>query len=385
MTFEWVAEQAEFERIVDELCGVERYAIDTEFHRERTYYPRLALVQIGWGGRIVLVDPLAVDVTSLRRLFAAPAVAVFHAAQQDLDVLTHVCGGVPEQLLDTQIMAAFVGYSTPSLSALLQGELGLSAPKGDRLTDWLRRPLTAEQQRYAANDVAHLLEVTDRLEAELGELGRLEWAKAACDEARRRPVGPVDPETAWLRIKDVRLLPARSRGVAQSLAAWRERRAAASDVPPRQVLSDLAVVGIAQRRPTVLADLAHARGVDERHSRGGIATEILAAVRDGLDREVSLPVPEGEELDRTLRPAITLVSAWVAEVARRERIDAAMVATRADLVAFLRRDPAARLAQGWRHELLGADVEAIVAGRAALGFDGRGGLRLTAVDRPDAG
>jgi len=380
VTFEWVADQATFESIVDELCAEPRYAIDTEFHRDRTYYPKLALVQIGWGGRIVLIDPLAVDVRSLRRLFASPSIAVFHAAQQDLDVLTHVCGAVPEFMFDTQIAAGFIGYSTPSLASLLQGELNVSASKGDRLTDWLRRPLTAEQQQYAANDVAHLLELHDRLVASLVGRGRLEWAADACEELRTRPAGAIDPEQAWLRLKDVRVLKAKARGVAQAVAAWRERRAAQADVPPRQILPDLAVLGISQKHPTTVAELSHARGVDERHSRGALGTEIVAAVKDGLGRDVSLPASDGDDLDRALRPAVTLVSAWVGEVARTEKIDATLLATRNDLVSLLRGDPAARLASGWRHELLGDGIRRLVEGRAALTFDGRGGLRLVPVD-----
>jgi ribonuclease D len=380
VTFEWVADQATFERIVDELCAEPRYAIDTEFHRERTYYPKLALVQIGWRGRIVLVDPLAVDVRSMRRLFASPSLAVFHAAQQDLDVLTHVCGAVPEHMFDTQIAAGFIGYSTPSLASLLQGELNVSASKGDRLTDWLRRPLTAEQQQYAANDVAHLLELHDRLVVSLTARGRLEWATDACEELRTRPAGAIDPEQAWLRLKDVRVLKSKARGVAQAVAAWRERRAAQADVPPRQILPDLAVLGIAQKHPTTVAELGHARGVDERHSRGALGTEIVAAVKDGLGRDVALPTSDVDDLDRALRPAVTLVSAWVGEVARTEKIDATLLATRNDLVSLLRGDPAARLASGWRHELLGDGIRRLVEGRAALTFDGRGGLRLVPVD-----
>ncbi|MCB0999290.1 MAG: ribonuclease D [Acidimicrobiales bacterium] len=379
MTHRWIATQDEFEAVVDTLSGVERYAIDTEFHRERTYFPKLALVQLGWDDQIVLVDPIAVDVTPLRRLFASPAVAVFHAAQQDLDVLTHSVGSVPARMFDTQLAAGFTGYSTPSLQSLLHAELGVNASKGDRLTDWLRRPLTADQQVYAAGDVAHLLELHDRLTAQLTALGRLTWASDACEELRTRPTGAIDPEQAWLRLKDVRVLKARSRGVAQAVAAWRERRAASVDVPVRQILPDLAILGIAQKHPSTPAELAHARGVEERHSRGAIGAEILAAVQAGLARDVSVPVPEGDELDRSLRPAVTLVSAWVSEVARAERIDTALLATRADLVALLRGDREARLASGWRAELLGDGVRSLVEGRAGLTFDGRGGLRLIPV------
>ncbi len=380
MTFRWVADQAEFEAIVDTLCAQDRYAVDTEFHRERTYYPKLALLQIGWADQIVLIDPLAIDMSPLRRLFASDALAVFHAAQQDLDVLTYVCGAVPSKMFDTQLAAGFVGYGTPSLLALLQSELNVTASKGDRLTDWLRRPLTAEQQLYAAGDVAHLLELQDRLVAKLASRGRLDWALDACEELRTRPAGASDPEQAWLRLKDVRILKAKSRGVAQAVTAWRERRAAEADVPPRQVLPDLAILGISQKHPTTTAELSHSRGVDERHSRGAISLEIIAAVKEGLTRDVAVPMPDGDELDRSLRPAVTLVSAWVAEVARTEHIDTALLATRADLVALLRGDANARLATGWRHDLLGDGIRRLVEGRAGLTFDGKGGLRLIAVE-----
>jgi ribonuclease D len=376
VTHRWVATPREFDDVVEVLSVAPRYAIDTEFHRERTYFPKLALVQLAWDDQIVLVDPLAVEVTSLRRLFASPALAVFHAAQQDLDVLTHSVGQVPTRLFDTQLAAGFVGYSTPSLSSLLHSELGVSASKGDRLTDWLRRPLTADQQRYAAGDVAHLLELHDRLTSKLTALGRLEWALDACEELRTRPTGATEPDQAWLRLKDVRVLKAASRGVAQAVAAWRERRAASVDVPVRQILPDLAILGIAQKPPSTVAELTQARGVEERHSRGAMGQEILAAVRDGLGRDAQIPSPDAEDLDRALRPAVTLVSAWVSEVARAERIDTALLATRADLVALLRGDRDARLATGWRAELLGDGIRSLVEGRAGLTFDGRGGLKL---------
>ncbi|NCW48696.1 MAG: ribonuclease D [Actinobacteria bacterium] len=161
---EWVDDQSAFERILTEVSGVDRYAIDTEFHRERTYFPALALVQIAWGDRIVLVDPLAVDVTAMADLFHSEVEAVFHAAQQDLDVLTYAVGAVPDHFFDTQLAGGFLGYGTPSLVSLLSAELGVSPAKGDRLTDWLRRPLTEAQRSYAASDVAHLLPSTCRFD-----------------------------------------------------------------------------------------------------------------------------------------------------------------------------------------------------------------------------
>ena len=376
MTYQWIATQNELLDLVDVLMAEPRYAFDTEFHRERTYYPKLALAQFAWPGGTALVDPLAVDVTALRPLLESDTQCVLHAAQQDLDVLTHSCGAVPKRLFDTQLAAGFIGYGTPSLASLLQGELKVTVPKGDRLTDWLRRPLTDDQKSYAASDVAHLLELQDRITAQLERTGRVSWAEAACEELRVKPGSGTDPDGAWLRLKDVRVLKPKARGVARSVAAWRERRAMSVDSPVRQILPDLAILGIAQKQPQSVEELAHARGIDERHWRGNLGREIIAAVIDGMQNEVHLPANDVEELDRNLRPAITLVSAWVSELARNEKIDTALLGTRGDIVALLRKDPDARLSIGWRAELLGDQVQRLVDGAAALTFDGKGGLRL---------
>ena len=378
----WVDQQDELESIVIELLDQPRYAIDTEFHRERTYFPALALVQIAWPDNLVLIDPLALDITALRPLFESDVVAVFHAAQQDLDVLTHAVGAVPERFFDTQIAGGFVGYGTPSLVSILNGEIGVNPPKGDRLTDWLRRPLTDAQRDYAALDVAYLLEVQDKLTAQLEELGRLEWVTQACQELRAKPVSGQLPDDAWARLKDVRGLRPRPRAVAQALAAWRERTAMERNVPVRQVLPDLAILGISQRQPSTEKELSQARGVDDRFSRGKAAAAILEAVRVGKAAEPPEPRNGNDELERDLRPAVTLISAWVSQVAKSERIDTSMLATRADLVAFLSNDESARLAHGWRNEILGEGIRRLVAGRAALTFDRGTGLRL--VDVPDA-
>ncbi len=383
MTHRWVERQDELDRLIDELAVQPRYAMDTEFHRERTYFPRLALLQFAWDGAtlngepdLALVDPLVLDVGPLARLFDAPAVAVAHAAQQDLDVLMHAVGAIPSHLFDTQLAAGFVGYGTPSLSALLQGELKVTPAKGDRLTDWLRRPLSETQKAYAESDVAWLLELHDRLTAELQLLGRLSWVEEACEELRTRPTGATPPELAWLKLKDAKSLRSRARAVAQGVAAWREREAAATDTPVRQVLPDLAVLGIAQRQPTSLDELVQARGVDERHRRGRIGRELIEAVVRAKAADPPSVPDAVEELDRSKRPAVTLISAWVSQVARDARIDTALLATRADLLAVLRGAPDARLSHGWRAELLGDGISRLMEGHSALTFDGKGSLRL---------
>ena len=381
----WVDDNDEAEALIAELVRQPRYAIDTEFHRERTYYPTLALVQLGWDDELVLLDPLGVDPSVLRPLFESDAEAVFHAAQQDLDVLMHAVGAVPKRFFDTQLAAGFVGYGTPSLVSLLGGELDVRPAKGDRLTDWLRRPLTDAQRDYAAADVAYLLELQDGLIEQLDRMGRVGWATEAFEELRARPTGGPDPDDAWMRLKDVRGLRPRARAVARSVAAWREQTARQRNIPVRQVLPDLAVLGISQRQPQNAQELSQARGVDGRFSKGKVADELLAAVAEGVEAEPPKARVGSDDLERDLRPAVTLISAWVSQVAKSEKIDTSMLATRADLVAFLAGDPEARLAHGWRSELLGDGIRRLLAGQAALTFERGAGLLLVnlATDDPD--
>ena len=245
----WVDDAAGLAELVALLADEPVYGIDTEFHRERTYFSQLGLLQVAWADDVALVDPLAVDVEPFGAVLAGPGLAVMHAADQDLEVLDRACGVAPGRLFDTQLAAGFLGYSTPSLTSLVERIVGIRLPKGDRLTDWMRRPLTDDQRTYAAADVAHLLEVHRKLETQLAARGRLEWAHEECAILLERSREGQDPETAWWRLKDSRSLRGVSRSVATEVAAWRERKAAELDVPPRFVLPDLALVSIAHRPP----------------------------------------------------------------------------------------------------------------------------------------
>ena len=375
--FAVLTKDEDLERFVDASMGVDAYAIDTEFHRERSYFPRVALIQINNGKEIVLIDPFEVDPAPLARLLESDATAVLHAASQDLEVFQHWADAVPTRIFDTQLAAGFTGLSTPSLAALHDKVLHISLPKTSRLTDWLARPLTDAQLEYAASDVKHLLELYEHIREDLIERGRLQWAEDECEQLRVVPRGQRDPEEAWRRIKAVRQLKGGSLGVARSLAAWRENKAAALDQPVRFILSDLALVGIAQRRPKSLDQLRGVRGVDDRLSRGDMGETILTLVADGSELPPPSRTGSGKREARPdLRPAVALVAAWVGQLARELSIDPALLGTRADIEALVRGDEDARLNEGWRAELAGEPIRRLMSGEAAVAFDGDGGLVL---------
>ena len=388
LSYQWIDQQAQFDELVEVLAAADRIGIDTDFHRERTYWPRVALVQIAVDQRIVLVDTLEVDIAPLATVLESPTVVVMHAASQDLEVLDRSCGTIPQRLFDTQVAAGFVGMSTPSLASLVERYVGLRLPKGDRLTDWFERPLRDAQRTYAASDVAHLFVIHDLLLSQLEDRGRLQWALDECERSRtpNRPVLP--PELAWTRIKEARHLRGTAKAVASTLARWRELTAQQHDIPPRFVLSDLALVGVAQRAPSDVDDLRKVRGIDGRFLKDGGARAILDAVEAGLelppDQVPTLEPDQSPALGNELRPAVTLVTAWIAQVAKDEELDAALLATRSDVTDILRGAPTARLANGWRADLVGGPIRDLVDGRAAVAFDPAGRLVLEPRTPPTA-
>jgi ribonuclease D len=372
-----VADPGALSDLVAQLADCEEYAIDTEFHRERTYYARLALVQIAWEGGIALVDPLAVDVAPLARVFDGPGLAILHAADQDLEVLERACGTVPARMFDTQISAGFIGFASPSLTVLVERLLSRRLHKGDQLADWTRRPLPAGQLEYAAGDVAHLIDLERIISERLAERGRLSWAAEECEILRARDRTPPPPEEAWWRIRHARQLRGSSRGVAQCVVAWRERRARETDQPVRFVVPDLAVVSIAQHPPRSRAELEAVRTIDGRHLSGGAAAGLLEAIATGLELPASkLRLPPADHLDNVLRPAVTIAAAWVGQRAGELGIDAAILGSRGDIVAYLQGNSSGRLAAGWRHEMVGEPLRRLAAGELAVAFDGEHELVL---------
>jgi ribonuclease D len=361
----WIDAPAQLAELVRTLADEPRYALDTEFHGERSYWPHLALIQIAWPTGVALVDPLTVDVAPLGALLAGPGCMVAHAADQDLSILERACGCAPSQLFDTQVAAGFIGMGTPSLAATVEKLLGTRLTKGDRLTDWTRRPLSVEQRLYAAADVEYLLALHDELVTRLNAVGRLEWATDECEERRQRIRQRPDAETAWWRIKGARQLRGNGRGVAQKVAAWRERTAEGLDVPARFVLSDLALAGIVQRPPRSREDLTGIRGIDGR-LRDNTATDLLAAVTAGIEMPSSeLRLPETDKIDRSLAPAVTVLGAWLAQRASELDLDPALLATRAELTQMLQDRPS-RLATGWRTDLVGEPLQRLLRGEASL-------------------
>ena len=269
----WIDNDAALERLVGVLATTSIAAVDTEFVREKTYYPQLCLIQIGAGEQVACVDCLAkLDLEPLyARLFDPSFTWVLHSARQDLEVVFQRAGRMPPRLIDTQVAAAFTGYPPQiGLEGLLKRELGVELGESFARTDWSRRPLPDAPLRYALDDVRYLLPAWQRLDAELDRLGRREWLREDCERMlAEQPV--ADTIAVWSRLKGVHGLPFASQCAALALVRWREAAAQRSDRPRRWLLADEVLIEIA-------ADVAARR----RRARRDRAVEIRRAL--GADR-----------------------------------------------------------------------------------------------------
>lgn len=372
---QWIDDDRALARLVTTLSGEREYGLDTEFVAERSYWPRLCLLQVAWPGGVALVDPLACDVHVLRPVLDGPGTMITHAGGADIPIIDRACGARPTMLFDTQVAAGFVGLGTPSLVSLVRGVLGEQLDKSQQLTDWSRRPLPEGARRYAAGDVAHLLTLADELRSRLATRGRGEWATAECEALRAIEWPASDPETAWWKIKGSRSMRGERARVAQAVTAWRERRARELDRPARFVLSELVLTGIAARPPRDEHELTRMRGAESlpRH----VARDVLAAVEAGraMDR-ADQRLPPRHDDDASLDAAVGLLTAWVGQVAASEEVEPRLLATRDDLKALVNKRPN-RLDDGWRAEMVGDRLRALLAGDAVLRLiDGGRGVAL---------
>lgn len=349
-------------------------AVDTEFVRERTFFPRLGLVQLSDGGAVTLVDPLAVaDLAPLLGALAASGpVKVLHSASEDLEVLYRAYGIVPEPLFDTQIAAALAGLGTSlGYQKLVAAVFGVELPKGETRTDWLARPLSPAQLAYAAEDVAYLPALYERLSAELDRLGRLAWARedsAALAASLARL--DEDPEFAYLRRKGAGRLSRRQLAVLRALAAWREREARRRDLPRSFVLKEDLLLALATRRPKTPRELARLSSFDPRQAaRDGAVWLELIREAEALPEEDLPPEPARLPITAGFRELETALRAVVARRAAELGLPGEVLAPRRTLDAILKSaatDSEPRLPRelaGWRREVVGEDL--LAAARAA--------------------
>jgi ribonuclease D len=372
-------------RFCESIAGARALAVDTEFMRERTFRAVLALVQLAApDGRIALVDCLAVGGDAwvpLTRVLRDPSIVkVFHAAQGDVEVLEQRIGAVPSPLWDTQLVTGLIGYKGQiGYGDLVEDFTGVRLTKHKTLTDWTKRPLSSEQTEYAADDVRYLLPIYELERERLARLGRLDWAEEECRNLEADLTAAINErandEEVYRSVKGWHRLDRRALAILRELAAWREKEAARRDIPRPWVMRDDLLVQLARVAPKNAAQLRENRIEGRDVERAG--PTILAAVQRGK-RVAEQDCPEPATLQRPLDDSesalISLLSAVLQTVSKRHSVAPGLIATRDDLESLVRRHSEGgsnghHLLTGWRGELVGSDLVALLEGRRQVGWN----------------
>jgi ribonuclease D len=360
-------------------------AIDTEFMRDRTYWPQLCLVQVAGPEEAAAIDSLApgIDLTPLTELLAEPKlVKVFHAARQDVEIFFHLTGKIPAPLVDTQVAAMVCGFGDSVSYETLAGKLtGARIDKSSRFTDWAQRPLTDRQLLYALSDVTHLRPAYEHLKRRLDKTGRSGWVAEEMAVLTSPATYDLDPRESWRRIK-FRSDKPRAFAILREVAAWREEEARRRDLPRGRIVKDETLAEIAGHGPTDVEHLSRCRGFSRSQAESKQGAAILAAV----GRALALPIeecpvpPPRRDLPAGLGPITDLLRVLLKMRSEDHDVAPKLLASADDLELIAADDEAEVPAlSGWRREIFGADALALKHGRLALTSNGRR-VRVVPVD-----
>lgn len=333
-------------------------ALDSEFQRERSFHPKLALVQLRCHDRTVLIDTLALPrPPALIGLLAdRRREKLMHAPAEDLETFAHALGALPEPLFDTQVAAALAGLGHGlGYAALVRQLLGIELAKDQTRSDWLRRPLSPEQLRYAAEDVQYLPEIAARLRESLSRLGRLGWLEEECQRMLAAARGELPMAPPHHEFKALAFAPEIVQRRLLRILLWRERHARVRDLPKRWLLSDRSCEWLAQHPPrraeTLLAGLAPRERLNRREAEALLAA--LFSVAEGEEPFRPIPKP----LDPPLRDRLQALSKRIAAIAAEYALPAPLLAPRRWLEAHVRGETPGPLRSGWRRPLLAAALD----------------------------
>ncbi|SJM94191.1 ribonuclease D [Crenothrix polyspora] len=348
-------------------------ALDTEFLREKTYYPKFCLLQIATPEWVVCVDPIALP--QLETLFDAiydpNIIKVFHSCRQDLEIFHQITGKLPSPVFDTQVAAPLLGFQdNPGYAMLVSSFLNVNLNKAHTRADWSKRPLNEEQIQYAADDVIYLCQIYQVMIQKLAELGRTDWLIHDFAALENPELYLVEPEKAWLKIKGKNKLTGKQLSIVQALAEWRERTAQAENRPKNWLLRDEIVFDIAKLQPETPAQLADIRGMDMRIiSRHGVALSKLVS-----EAKLRPPIPlsltgRSAKKSQQQEAILDILTALVRIRAEENQLNPSILASRKDLeVLLFDDDDECPLLHGWRFSMAGKELVGLLKGELSLGI-----------------
>jgi ribonuclease D len=376
MTISPITESADLRAFCERHAKARFVTIDTEFLREKTYWPILCLVQVGGEDEAVAVDVMApgLDCQPLYDLLLNKSILkVFHAARQDIEIFYNLIGDIPTPIFDSQVAAMVCGFGDQVGYETIVSELvGVGIDKASRFADWSQRPLTQKQLSYALDDVIHLRGVYVELERRLAKTGRAEWLAEEMATLTNPAIYRMDPDEAWKRVKS-RGGNKRFLAVLKTVSAWRETEAQTRDIPRNRILRDDSLQDIAAHAPRDTAALTRTRGLSKGFAEGKMGTSLLEAVRQGLEMpEKDIPNrPKRERLPQGIGPLTDLLKVLLKQKCEEMHVASRLVASADDLSHIAADDnadvPALR---GWRRDLFGAEALDLKHGRLGLYADG---------------
>lgn len=386
-----IADAAGLAAFCQRLKGAPYITVDTEFMREKTYWPQLCLIQVAGPDEAYAIDPLApdMDLSPLFEILVDPSILkVFHAARQDVEIFLHLSGRVPTPLFDTQVAAMVCGFGDAVSYETLATQLARARiDKSMRFTDWSARPLTEKQLHYALSDVTHLRPVYEKLRRRLDREGRIDWLTQEMAILADPHTYQVDPEEAWRRLKPRSSSP-KFLMVLKELAAWREREAQDRDLPRQRVVRDETLMEIAAHAPSSAEDLTRTRGLSKGQAEGRHGAAMLDAIKRALSApEISWPQPpERHELPRGLGPVVDLLKVLLKLKCDQHDVAQKLIANSSDLDLIAADDDASVPAlSGWRRAIFGEDALKLKHGHIALALAANGkGLRLIPLENDEA-
>lgn len=349
-------------------CG-DFITVDTEFVREKTYFPKLCLLQIAGEAAAAIIDPLAKDI-DLAPVFSLMAneklLKVFHAAKQDIEIFLLLSGKIPTPIFDTQIAAAVCGYGESASYEMLVNKIA-DAPldKSSRFSDWAARPLTEKQLAYALSDVTYLREIYVRLKTQIEDTNRTSWITEEHARLSDPAAYRVEPRDAWRRLKYGHMRP-KHLAILRELAAWREEQARERDVPRGRILKDEMLVELALSAPRTPEDLARIRTIYM------LAKRDYAAVLTCIEKALALPASDYPHVDRHRRPsenitgAMAMLQLLLKVQADKHDIAAPMIANKDDLESIALGQENSRALSGWRFDIFGKQATALMQGKLTL-------------------
>ncbi|PKM10404.1 MAG: ribonuclease D [Gammaproteobacteria bacterium HGW-Gammaproteobacteria-3] len=382
-TIQYIDTPEKLAALCEQIAQESWLALDTEFLREKTYYPKFCLLQIATPAWVACIDPLALENLSplFEVLYNTKITKVFHSSRQDLEIFYQLTGKIPTPVFDTQIAAPLLGFQdNPGYAMLVSSLLNINLSKAHTRADWTARPLSEAQLQYAADDVIYLCRIYQIMLEKLARLKRLDWLTHDFAALENPALYDISPDTAWLKIRGKNKLTGKQLAIVQALAQWREATAQKEDRPRNWLLRDDLILELAKLQPVDMNELAAVRSINER-TLLRYGRTLCRLISEARQRPPIALKDQGRAAKKTQQQeaVLDILTALVRIRADENSLNPSILADRKDLELLLFEDPESLLLQGWRFSMAGQELLGLLKGEQLLGIQGD---KVVSIERP---